>query len=91
MTEGYPWGRPSWPQKGRYSMCVALPVRLVKVEGQRGIGELGGSTVKMRLDLLPEAEVGDYVLVHAGFAIQQVDEEEAQETLRLLQAIQWER
>ena len=70
-------------------MCVALPVRLVKVEGQRGIGELGGSTVKMRLDLLPEAQVGDYVLVHAGFAIQQVDEEEAQETLRLLQAIQW--
>ncbi len=89
MTEGYPWGRQSWRQKGRCSMCVALPVRLVQVEGQRGIGELGGSTVNMRLDLLPEAQVGDYVLVHAGFAIQQVDEEEAQETLRLLQAIQW--
>ncbi len=70
-------------------MCVALPVRVVQVEDQRAVGEIGGSTVKMRLDLLPEAQVGDYVLVHAGFAIQKVDEEEAQETLRLLQVIAW--
>ena len=68
-------------------MCVALPVKLVRVENHQGVGEIGGSTVKMRLDLLPEAQVGDYVLVHAGFAIQKVDEEEAEETLRLLQAI----
>lgn len=71
-------------------MCVALPVRLVQVESLHGVGELGGSTVKMRLDLLPEAQVGDYVLVHAGFAIQKVDEEEAEDTLRLLKAIEWE-
>ena len=55
------------------------------METLHGVGEIGGSTVKMRLDLLPEAQVGDYVLVHAGFAIQKVDEEEAQETLRLLE------
>jgi len=70
-------------------MCVALPVKLVVVEDQRGVGEIGGSTVKMRLDLLPEAQVGDYVLVHAGFAIQKGDEEEAEDTLRLLKAIEW--
>ncbi len=70
-------------------MCVALPVKLMKVEDQRGVGEIGGSTVRMRLDLLPEAQVGDYVLVHAGFAIQKVAEEEAEDTLRLLKAIEW--
>lgn len=66
-------------------MCVALPVRLIKVEDSHGVGEIGGGTVKMRLDLLPEAQVDDYVLVHAGFAIQKVDEEEAEETLRLIE------
>ena len=70
-------------------MCVALPCKLVKVDGNEGIAELGGSHVKTRLDLLPEAQVGDYVLVHAGFAIQTVDEEEAQKTLKMLAELGW--
>ena len=70
-------------------MCVALPCKLVKVDGNEGIAELGGSHVKTRLDLLPEAQVGDYVLVHAGFAIQTVDEEEAQKTLKILAELGW--
>ncbi len=70
-------------------MCVALPCKLVKIEGNRGIAELGGSHVKMRLDLLPDARLGDYVLVHAGFAIEKLDEREAQETLDMLDQVGW--
>ena len=49
--------------------------------------ELGGVTRRASLMLVPETRVGDYVLLHAGFAIQRLDEEEAQETLRLFAEI----
>jgi len=45
-------------------MCVALPCKLIAIEGNRGIAEIGGSQVKTRLDMLPDAQLGDYVLVH---------------------------
>ncbi len=70
-------------------MCVALPCKLVEIDGNRGVAELGGSQVKMRLDLLPDAQVGDYVLVHAGFAIEKLDEEEAHKTLDVLDELGW--
>ncbi len=70
-------------------MCIALPCKLVKIEGNQGIAELGGSQVKMRLDLLPDAQLGDYVLVHAGFAIEKLDQREAQETLDMLDQVGW--
>ena len=70
-------------------MCVALPCKLVEIDGSRGVAELGGSRVKMRLDLLPDAQVGDYVLVHAGFAIEKLDEEEARKTLDVLDELGW--
>jgi hydrogenase expression/formation protein HypC len=66
-------------------MCVAVPCRLLEAEGSEGRAEIGGAEVQVRLDLLPEARVGDYVLVHAGFALEVVDEEAARETLELLQ------
>jgi len=70
-------------------MCVALPCRLIEIEGNRGVAEIGGSRVKTRLDMLPDVQLGDYVLVHAGFAIQKVDEEEAHRTLEMLDEIGW--
>lgn len=65
-------------------MCLAIPARLVEAEGERGVIELGGVVREISLVLLPEASVGDYLLVHAGYALQKVDEAEAEETIRLL-------
>jgi hydrogenase expression/formation protein HypC len=64
-------------------MCWAIPLRLTRVDGEVGKVELGGGERQVGLQLLDEARPGDYVLVHAGFAIQKLDEEEARETLRL--------
>lgn len=68
-------------------MCLAIPVRLFEVEGERGLVELAGVVREVSLMLLPEARVGDYVLLHAGYALQKLDEEDAQETLRLLEEL----
>jgi hydrogenase expression/formation protein HypC len=68
-------------------VCLAIPARLVEAEGERGVVELGGVTREVSLVLLPGAQVNDYLLVHAGYALQKVDEEEAEATLRLLSEI----
>jgi hydrogenase expression/formation protein HypC len=65
-------------------MCLAIPVKLTKIEGNEGLVEVGGVKRKVNLLLLPEARVGDYLLLHAGFAISKIEEKEAQELLNLL-------
>jgi hydrogenase expression/formation protein HypC len=67
-------------------MCVAAPMRLVAVDGDEGVAELGGVTRKVSLALLGSASPGDYVLIHAGFAIAKVDEEEAMLTIEAIAA-----
>ena len=64
-------------------MCLAVPMRLIKKDGNEGIAEISGIKKEVRLDLLPEAGIGDYVIIHAGFAIQRLDEKDAEETLSL--------
>jgi hydrogenase expression/formation protein HypC len=68
-------------------VCLAVPMKLIKKEGNVGIAELSGVKREVRLDILPDAEVGDFVIIHAGFAIQKLDEEEAQETLALFREV----
>lgn len=65
-------------------MCLAVPMLIRKIEGSDAEVEIGGVARAVSVALTPEAKEGDYVLVHAGFAIGLVDEEEALETLRLL-------
>ena len=69
-------------------MCLAVPVRVQKVEGQTAKCELGGVLRDVSLVLTPEAQEGDYVLVHTGFAISVLDEQEAQETLKLFEELE---
>ncbi len=64
-------------------MCLAVPMKLIKREGDMGVVELGGVTREISLMMMPDAQVGEYVIVHAGFAIQRLDEEEAKLTLEL--------
>ena len=64
-------------------MCLAIPLRVEHIEGDMARVELGGVSREVSVMLTPEARVGDYVLVHTGFAISVLDEEEAAETLAL--------
>ena len=66
-------------------MCLAVPVLIETIEDTRAVVDLGGVKLTISLMLTPEAAVGNYVLVHAGYAIGIVDEEEAKETLHLLE------
>ncbi len=65
-------------------MCLAIPALIRSIEGYQAEVEIGGVKRVVSLQLVPEAKIGDYVLIHTGYAISVVDEEEAQETLRLL-------
>jgi len=65
-------------------MCLGIPMRIVEKEGNKGIAEAGGVKREVSLHLVEGVEIGDYVIVHAGFAIQKLDEREAEETLNLL-------
>lgn len=66
-------------------MCLAIPARITeKDDGNLAVVDIMGVTRSIALDLTPQANVGDYVLVHAGFAIEVVDEQHAQETLDLI-------
>ena len=57
-------------------MCLAFPAKVLEVEGDLATVERSGVKRKASLMLLPEAKVGDYVLIHAGFAMQIIDEQE---------------
>ncbi|MBM4066783.1 MAG: HypC/HybG/HupF family hydrogenase formation chaperone [Planctomycetes bacterium] len=65
-------------------MCLAVPMKLIKIDGTKGIAELGNLQREIGLLLLENAKIGDYVIVHAGYAIQILDEKEALETMRIL-------
>lgn len=68
-------------------MCLAVPALVRSINGSVGEVEVGGVRRKISLHLVPEAEVGDYVYVHTGFAISIVDEEEAEQTLQFLREL----
>ncbi len=65
-------------------MCLAVPSKIISIQDSLAEVEMAGVVQTVGLDLVPEAKINDYVLVHAGYAIQRMDEAEAQENLRLL-------
>lgn len=58
-------------------MCLAIPLKITNIEGKEAIGERDGVRRKIRVDFIKDAQVGDYVIVHAGFAIEKLSEEQA--------------
>ena len=68
-------------------MCLAVPVKITKVAGKEAEVDIGGISQHISLWLTPEAKVGDYVLLHTGYAISILDQEEAAETLKLFEDI----
>ena len=69
-------------------MCLAVPAKLIARTGDEGIVDLRGTRLAVSLVLLPEAMTNDWLLVHAGFAIQKLDELEAAETWALLDEVE---
>jgi len=68
-------------------MCLAIPAKIVELEGDNAVVDAMGNRFRAKTTLLPEAKLGDLVLIHAGFAISLVDEEEAKETWQLIAEI----
>ena len=68
-------------------MCLAIPARIVELEGDKAVVDAMGNRFKAKTTLLPDAKPGDLVLIHAGFAISFVDEEEAKQTWQLITEI----
>jgi hydrogenase expression/formation protein HypC len=72
-------------------MCLAIPMQVTEIDGDFGTVELDGISYKAGLQLLKSVKVGDYVIVHAGFAIQKVDEKEAEEIYELFKPLRDEK
>ena len=66
-------------------MCVAVPGKIISIdENEMAVADFGGTTREVSVALLPEPAVGEFIIVHAGFALHKVDPEEAEGTLDLI-------
>ena len=68
-------------------MCLAIPALIKSIDDKEAEAEIGGISRRISLWLTPDARVGDYVLLHSGYAINVLDQEQAEETLKLLREI----
>ena len=64
-------------------MCLAVPAKIVNIEGTRALLDMAGNETEADISLVADVMIGDYVIVHAGLAIQRYDREEAIKTLEL--------
>ncbi len=69
-------------------MCLAIPAKIVELDGDKAVVDAMGNRYNAKTTFLPEAKIGDVVLVHAGFAITIVDKEEAKKTWQLFAEIE---
>ncbi len=68
-------------------MCLAVPMKLLKIDGVKGTVEMGNVNYEVNLELIDKPEIGGYLIIHAGFAINKIDKEEAIITLDLFKQI----
>jgi hydrogenase expression/formation protein HypC len=69
-------------------MCLSVPAKVISIDGNLAKVSIGGVVVDASIQLMDYIDIGDYVLLHAGFAIQKLNEEEANETFRLLKELE---
>ena len=69
-------------------MCLAIPLKITNIEGKEAIGERDGVRRRIRVDFIKDAQVGDYVIVHAGFAIERLPEEQAMNDIAAWEDVQ---
>lgn len=74
-------------------MCLGVPGKILEITELAGFinakVDVAGTTREVSLMMIPEARVGDYILIHAGYGMQIIDEQVAQDTLELLEQIEW--
>ena len=68
-------------------MCLAMPMKIKAIDGNFATGEAGGLTRKIRVDFIKDLAPGDYVMVHAGFAIEKMGEKEALDNIKFMEEI----
>jgi len=68
-------------------MCLSIPARIVSIDGNMADVSAGGTIFKAGIHFIENAKVGDYILLHAGFAIQKISEKEAAETLKIIEEL----
>ena len=68
-------------------MCLAVPAKVLEIKGDKGVVDFGGIRREVNLSLIDDVKVGDYVLIHVGFAIQKLERKEAEEILKLWQEV----
>lgn len=68
-------------------MCLGIPGRIIEIKGVTATVDVAGTRKDANLRLLDGAKVGDYVIIHAGFAIEKIDEDKAKETLALIEEV----
>jgi hydrogenase expression/formation protein HypC len=66
---------------------LSIPAKILSIDGDKARVSVGGAEYNAALNLLEDVQVGDYILLHSGFAIQKIDEKEAMETMRLLNEV----
>ncbi|MCM8789556.1 MAG: HypC/HybG/HupF family hydrogenase formation chaperone [Candidatus Omnitrophica bacterium] len=68
-------------------MCLAIPMKIIEINGKKALVEADGLKYMANLEFLSDVRVGDYVIIHAGFAIQKLDAKAAKETLAIFKEI----
>ena len=68
-------------------MCLGIPSKIISINGDSAIVSVGGTEVEASLQLLNDVKVGDFVLLHTGFAIEKISDKEAEETLEILKKL----
>ena len=68
-------------------MCLGIALKIVEIDGNIGVGEVNGIKKNIRLDLVPSIKLGDFVMVHAGFALDIIDEATAKENIEALNEV----
>ena len=68
-------------------MCLGIPMKIVEIKGDEGLVESGGLKRKANFSFLKHPKIGEYVLLHAGFAIERIKDKEAQKTLKALKKV----
>ena len=68
-------------------MCLAIPALVISIQGEKAVADINGVKREISLQLTPDVKVGDYVLLHTGYAISVIDEIEAQQSLDMLRQV----
>ena len=69
-------------------MCLGIPAKIIQIEGEFAKANINGATIKVGIQLLEDIQIGDYVLVHTGYALEKLSEEDAFETIKTLRELE---